>query len=225
MDCLAGQVRGQRWRRVGWRRGSRARYRVRDWAAYNRSLARQGAITMWVSPDAVAGWRAPAERRTFSDAAIAAALTVRAVYHLASKQAEGLIASIFALLGLTLPVPDHTTLSRRGRALRLDRRADAGDRGLDFAIHSTGLRLSGWGHARGRKLHIGVDPDSGRMLAEDLTPPKVHDTRPDPPGGGRALPGAAQRGGRVQTQGARRARGGHARLADRAWAARAGGGP
>jgi hypothetical protein len=63
---------------------------------------------------------------------------VRAVYRLALRQAEGPIASIFALLGLALPVPDHTTLSRRGRALRLDRRADAG-RGIDLATDSTCL--------------------------------------------------------------------------------------
>jgi len=166
----------------GRRRGPRARYRVRDWAAYDRALARRGDITVWVSPDAVAGWRAPAGR-TFSDAAIAAALAVRAVYHLALRQTEGLITSIFALLGLTLPVPDHTTLSRRGRALCLDRRADAGDSGLDLAIDSTGLRLArptGRGHAGWRKLHIGVDPDSGRVLAEELTISKVHDTMPVP---------------------------------------------
>ena len=61
------------------------RYAVRDWAAYNRSLARRGDITVWVSPEAIAGWRAPAGRRTFSDAAIAAALTVRTVYRLALR--------------------------------------------------------------------------------------------------------------------------------------------
>ena len=86
---------------------------MQDWATYDRSLVRRGDIRVWVSPDAVAGWQAPAGRRTFSDAAIAAALTVRAVYRLALRQAEGLIASIFALLGLALPVPDHTKLSRR----------------------------------------------------------------------------------------------------------------
>ena len=153
------------------RRRGRARYAVRDWGAYDRALTRRGDVTVWVSPEAVAGWRAPAGRRTFSDAAIAAALTVRAVYRLALRQAGGLIASIFALLGLALPVPDHTTLSRRGRALRLDRRADAG-RGVELAIDSTGLRLarpSGAGREGWRKLHIAVDPDSGRILAEEPT--------------------------------------------------------
>lgn len=67
---------------------------VRDWAAYDRALALRGDITVWISPEAIAGWCAPAGRRTFSDAAIAAALTVRTVYRLALRQAEGLIRSI-----------------------------------------------------------------------------------------------------------------------------------
>jgi hypothetical protein len=79
---------------------------VRDWAAYDRALARRGDITVRISPDAVAGWRAPAGRRTFSDAAITAALMVRAVFGLALRQAEGLIASILGLLGAALPVPE-----------------------------------------------------------------------------------------------------------------------
>jgi DDE family transposase len=119
----------------------RARYRVRDWAAYDRALVRRGDITVRVSPGAVAGWRAPAGRRTFSDAAIEAALMVRAAFRLAPRQAEGLIASIFALLGVALPVPDHTTLARRGRALRLGLRSDAG-RGLHLAIDSTDLHVA-----------------------------------------------------------------------------------
>ena len=162
------------------RRRPRARYRVRDWASYDRALARRGDMTVWVSPEAMAGWVAPAGRRTFSDAAIAAALRVRAAYRLALRQAEGLVRSIFVLLGLALPVPDHTTLSRRGRSMRLDRYADAGG-GLDLAIDSTGLRLArppGVGTEGWRKLHIAVDPDSGRVLAEELTRSDVHDTVP-----------------------------------------------
>ncbi len=154
------------------RGGPQARYRVRDWAAYDRALARRGDITVWVSPEAVAGWRAPAGRRTFTDAAIAAALTVRVVYHLALRQAEGLIRSIFGLLGLSLPVPDHTTLSRCGRTLQIERRLSA-DGGLDLAIDSTGLRLTrppGAKHEGWRKLHVAMDPATGQILAEELIP-------------------------------------------------------
>jgi hypothetical protein len=40
-------------------------------------------------------------------------LTLRAVFRLALRQTEGLVASITALLGLDLAVPDHSTISRR----------------------------------------------------------------------------------------------------------------
>ncbi len=165
------------------RAGRRARYRVRDWAAYDRALAGRGDITVWVSPEAVAGWRAPAGRRTFSDAAIAAALMVRAVFRLALRQAEGLIGSILGLLGVALPVPDRTTLSRRGRTLPPDRPIVAARGRLDLALDSTGLRVArprGAGGAGWRKLHVAVDPDSGLILAEELTRSDVHDSVPVP---------------------------------------------
>ncbi len=171
-----------------------------DWATYERALARRGDIAVWVSPDAIAGWRAAAGCRTFSDAAIAAAPSVCAVYRPALRQAEGMIASISVLLGLALPAPNHSTLSRRGRALRLDRRADAG-RDIELVIASTGLhvtRPSGAGHKGWRKLHIAVEPDSGRVLTEELTRSDVHDTASVPAILGRS----AGRLGRVYGDGA-----------------------
>jgi hypothetical protein len=70
----------------------------------------------------IAAWAA--EPRTtrggqawYSPLAILTALTLRAVFRLAYRQAEGLIGSINSLLRLTLPVPDHTTLSRRSTTL------------------------------------------------------------------------------------------------------------
>jgi DDE family transposase len=53
--------------------------------------------------------------------AIATALTLRAVFRLALRQTEGLIASVRQLLGLDLPVPDHSTLSRRAETLVVPR--------------------------------------------------------------------------------------------------------
>jgi hypothetical protein len=43
-------------------------------------------------------------------------LTLRLVFHLALRQAEGFVGSVLWLLGLELNVPDHTTLSRRSRS-------------------------------------------------------------------------------------------------------------
>ena len=66
---------------------------------------------MWFTEDAIAAWKAaprttPGGQPHYSDLAITTALTLRAVFHLALRQTDGLIGSILQLLGLDLPVPD-----------------------------------------------------------------------------------------------------------------------
>jgi hypothetical protein len=81
------------------------RHRVTNWAAYEAGLRARGSLTVWFSAEAIEGWRA-APRTTrggqpsYSDLAIATALTLRAVFRLALRQTEGLIGSILQLLGL-----------------------------------------------------------------------------------------------------------------------------
>ena len=69
------------------------------WPAYNAALKERGNITVWFSEDVVDAWIAGKEDRTgrprtYSDLAIEVALTVRAVYHLALRQAEGFLQSV-----------------------------------------------------------------------------------------------------------------------------------
>jgi len=164
----------------------RQRHRVTNWAAYDASLRQRGSLTVWLTDEAVAAWRA--EPRTtrggqpsYSALAILTALTLRAVFRLALRQTEGLIGSILRLLGLDLAVPDHTTLSRRAATLEVPRpRPAAGGGPLHLLVDSTGLRLGGPGEwlvekhgARTRrawrKLHLGVDAGTGRIEAAELT--------------------------------------------------------
>src|SRR4051794_33151891 len=84
---------------AAWRCGSRRRRAT--WAAAPR-LTRGG-------------------QPTYSNLAIATALTVRAVFRLALRQSEGLVGSVLQLLGLDLPVPEHSTLSRRAETLEVPR--------------------------------------------------------------------------------------------------------
>src|SRR4051794_13796314 len=100
----------------------RQKHKVTNWPAYDASLRQRGSPTVWFTDEAIAVWRA--EPRTtrggqpwYSELAILTALTLRAVFHLALRQTEGLIGSIMRLLGLDLPVRDHTTLSRRAATL------------------------------------------------------------------------------------------------------------
>jgi Transposase DDE domain len=117
--------------------------------------------------------------------AITTALTLRAVFRLALRQTEGLIASLLRLLGLDLAPPDHSTLSRRGETLPVSR-PRPGSEPVHLLVDSTGLKLCGPGewlvekHAAKvrrswRKLHIGVDADTGQIIAAELTSKDVDD--------------------------------------------------
>jgi hypothetical protein len=104
------------------------RHRVTNWSAYDAALRQRGSLTVWFTAEAVAAWEAepraaPGGQPCYSDLAITTALTLRAVFRLALRQTEGLIASILHLPGLDLAVPDHSTLSRRAETLELARPA------------------------------------------------------------------------------------------------------
>ena len=166
------------------------RYRVTNPAAYDAALRRRGSLTVWFTEEAITAWRA--EPRTtrggqarYSALAIATALTLKAVFRLALRQAEGLIGSIIALLGLDLAVPDHSTLSRRAETLEVAW-PRSGSRPVHLLVDSTGLRLCGAGEwlaakhgtkprRSWRKLHIGTDADTGRVVAATLTGCDVDD--------------------------------------------------
>src|SRR4029077_13614313 len=76
----------------------------------------------------------------YSALAITTALTLRAVFRLALRQTEGLIASLLHLLGLDLAAPDHSTISRRGETLPVSR-PRPGSEPVHLLVDSTGLKL------------------------------------------------------------------------------------
>ena len=170
----------------------RQKHRVTNSVAYDAALRQRGSLTVWFTDEAIAGWRA-APRTTsggqswYSPLAILTALTLRAAFRLALRQAEGLIGSIIGLLGLELRVPDHSTLSRRAKTLGVPRpQPRRNGEPLHLVVDSTGLRLCGAGEwllekhgtktrRSWRKLHIGLDAGSGQIVAASLTAKEVDD--------------------------------------------------
>jgi Transposase DDE domain len=166
------------------------RHKVTNWADYDAALRQRGSLTVWFSEDAIAAWAAeprttPGGQPSYSALAITTALTLRAVFRLALRQTEGLIGSILRLLGLDLAVPDHSTLSRRAENLEVPR-PRSGSEPVHLLVDSTGLRLCGPGEwlvekhgsktrRSWRKLHLGVDADTGRIVATELTGNEVDD--------------------------------------------------
>jgi hypothetical protein len=166
----------------------RARYRVQNWPEYDRALQQRGSLTVWVTPEALAAWRPPGtgqrgRPRDYSDEAIETGHLLRLAFGRPWRQTEGLLRSIVGLLGLEVGVPDHTTFARRSPGLTLAAalaRAQASGGPVHVVIDATGLKVYGAGEwlveqhgARGRrewrKLHLAVDPDSGEVLACELT--------------------------------------------------------
>jgi hypothetical protein len=137
------------------------------------------------TPEAIAAW-VPAQigrrgrLRGYSDVAIETGLMLRLAFGRPWRQTEGMLGSIMDLLGLELSVPDHTTFSRRGVDLGVATALKKADGFVYVVIDSTGLKVFGaadWLHEKHggkprrswRKLHLAVDPDSGEILASELT--------------------------------------------------------
>ncbi len=166
--------------------------KVTNSAAYDAALRQRGSLTVWFTDEAIGAWRAaprttPGGQPWYSPLAILTALTLRAVFHLALRQTEGLIGSVIGLLGLTLAVPDHTTLCRRAETLEVPRPRPRRDgEPLHLLVDSTGLKLCGAGEwlierhgaktrRSWRKLHIGLDAGTGQIVAATLTTKEVDD--------------------------------------------------
>ena len=130
----------------------KTRYRITNWSEYDGALTNRGSLTLWLSEDAIREWEPkPQSRRgsqlRYSELAITTALSLRLLFHLPLRQTEGFLRSIFALMGLELSSPDHTTLSRRTRSLSvpLSKGSVCGDKAL--IVDSSGLKITDAGVA------------------------------------------------------------------------------
>lgn len=160
-------------------------YRVRNWAAYDAALVNRGALTIWITQEAIEAWEGERKAhvrgrpKAYSDLAIETTLTLKEVFHLTNRGAEGFVRSVFAMMKIDLCVPDHTTLSRRSKVLKvhLPKRHRCG---LHLVVDSTGLKVYGEGewkmrtHGKSkrrtwRKLHLCVDRHSGEIETMLLT--------------------------------------------------------
>jgi Transposase DDE domain len=160
-------------------------YRVNNWREYDQSLRDRGDVTLWISQDVIAAWRAPMTGKrgaqpVYSDIAIETTLALRLLFHPPLRQTEGFLHAVLTLMGLTLPCPDHTTLSRRHATVEVRRQVEHAPQGpLSLIVDSSGLKVCGQGewqsqkygekkHKRWKKLHIGVDAQ-GQIIASTVT--------------------------------------------------------
>jgi len=124
---------------------------VTNWAEYETNLCLRGSLTFWITPEALIGLarlgrKARAGQSRYPDLAIEITLMLGIVFGQCLRQSEGLLRSVLELTGLDLPVPYHTTLSRRARTWMpiVERRA-APVAPLHVRVDSTGLKVYGAG--------------------------------------------------------------------------------
>ena len=168
------------------------KFRVKNWAEYDAALRRRGSLTLWVTPEVVGEWQAarrttPGGQSIYSELAIETGMILRRAFHLALRQTEGLMGSIFGLLGVSLSALDHSTLSRRANKMTSFSKGCSLPEGpVHLLIDSTGLKVFGAGEwlqekhgakARRtwRKLHLALDADTGMVMASTLTGNDVGD--------------------------------------------------
>ena len=99
------------------------KYKVKNWNQYGQSLRNRGNVTLWLSAKAIKSWKSkPSGKRgrqqKYSNLAIETILTLRLLVHLPLRQTEGFVMSLFDMMKVSLPIPDHTTLSRRSKSLK-----------------------------------------------------------------------------------------------------------
>lgn len=128
----------------------KTQYRIKNWAKYEQGLIQRGDITIWLTPEAISAWSPkrggkPGGQRKFTDLAIETALTLRLVFGLPLRQAEGFLRSLFGLMELELEVPDHTTLSRRSKRLGVRLGGSTSSGPIHLIVDSTGLSIAGEG--------------------------------------------------------------------------------
>jgi len=165
-------------------------YRVQNWSDYENALVQRGSITFWMSEEFEKIWLYTGKKQRgsqfdYSDKAIEIMLTLKEIFHLPNRSVEGFVRSLFQMMKIDLPVPDHTTLSKRSKTLKVNLpKQSAGS--LNVVMDSTGLKVYGEGewkvrkhgyskHRTWRKLHLGGNPDNGEILAVVLTGNNISD--------------------------------------------------
>jgi hypothetical protein len=166
-------------------------YRVKNWREYDQSLRNRGNIMLWISPDAIDAWTPPMTGKrgaqpVYSAIAIETALSLRLLFRLPLRQTEGFLQALLTLMDVTLPCPDHTTLSRRNTTAAIRQQiAQASDGAISLIVDSSGLKVCGQGEwhrqkhgekkgRRWKKLHIGVEAQ-GRIVASTVTESQEQD--------------------------------------------------
>jgi IS5 family transposase len=164
---------------------TKPKYRTRNWKQYNTALINRGDITLWINPEVVKAWKAqsdglPHKQKAYSDLAIEVVLTLKIFFKLPLRAAQGLVRTLIEIMKLELPCPHYSTLSRRAKTLKTNLGVRKTGEPIHLLVDSTGVKVAGEGEWKTRKwkaeyrrtwikLHLGLDRNSGQIMAAVVT--------------------------------------------------------
>lgn len=167
-------------------KNKKKKHKVINWHEYNEALRQRGSLDVWIEKGLAEGWVETPEggkkklggQKKYSNLAITITLQFGVIFHQRLRQTEGFVRSVFKAMCLPLPIPDFSTLSRRGAKVVVDLPKEQKDKAV-VIMDSSGLKVFGEGewkvrqhgyskHRTWRKVHIDVAPD-GEIRAVELT--------------------------------------------------------
>ena len=165
------------------KKNNQKKYKVRNWSEYNDALVERGNIEFWMDPETLKKWKAKLQGKKgraqlYTDLSIIVTLQFGKVFHQKLRQTEGLLKSIFKTANIDLPVPDYSTLSKRGGTITIDLPKTHQDQVI-LILDSTGLKVYGEGEWKVRqhgiskrrtwkKMHLAISPN-GEIRAAEIT--------------------------------------------------------
>ena len=161
----------------------------RDWRQYNKQCINRGNLNFWVTEKTLKFWKAGKKKKagrpfTYSDEAIQAMLVVRFKFSLPLRELEGFFQFLAQFMNIP-QVPSYTQVSRRMKSIELPEKLLNRKGTTDLVFDTTGLKIYGegeWckkrygGRAKWVKLHVGIDPQTGKLVMAKMTEDHVHDT-------------------------------------------------
>lgn len=162
----------------------------RDWKEYNKELVNRGKLNFWITSNLWKIWFAKPQKRNgrpfiYSDELIKAMLYIRFHYNLSLRATQGFFESFVKMQGADFRVPSYSQLSKRAAKLRFPNTLINGKKVTDLVLDTTGLKMFGAGEWRAekyggrkawKKLHVALDPASGKLVMAQISDDKTHDT-------------------------------------------------
>ena len=98
---------------------SQKQRQARNWAEYNKSLIKRGAVNLWIDQECLSTWYEPSqpgkEKRGhplhFSNTAILCLLSLKYIYKLSLRATQGFALSLLQLMKLDLEIVSYSQLS------------------------------------------------------------------------------------------------------------------